>query len=143
MVEVPFGNYHRACFFISRLSPIYLLVRYTDISNKLEDVPSPDIVSFVCSDTECQSTYGEAQARDICKIVVHTLKYLHSQGIVHGNLSPSTLMLADPDDDSSIVLTDFTHARSIRDGFVTTENGNPEFKAPEILRGVPHGTVRG
>lgn len=113
-----------------------------DTNNELENAPSPAFLSIVFSGTECQSAYGEAQARDICKIVIDTLKYLHSQGIVHGNLSPSTLMLADPDDDSSIVLTDFTHARSVRDGFVTTEGGNPEFQAPEILRGDPHGMVR-
>ncbi|CAN0053337.1 unnamed protein product [Ascophyllum nodosum] len=87
-----------------------------------------------------QTTYGEMQARDTCKILIDTLKHVHGEYIVHLNVSPSTLLLADPEDGTSIRLADFTRARSVRDGLVTSERISPEFVAPEILECEPHDT---
>ena len=69
------------------------------------------------------------------------MKYTHGQGVVHRDLKPENLLLADPNDDSTIRIADFGFAVSVLDGYVSDQCGTPGYVAPEILRSQPYGTV--
>eukprot|EP00903_Cladosiphon_okamuranus_P012203 g11446.t1 len=84
--------------------------------------------------------YNEAEARDVCLTLLEAMKYTHGQGVVHRDLKPENLLLADPNDDSSIRIADFGFAVSVLDGYVSEQCGTPNYVAPEILRSQPYGT---
>ncbi len=88
-----------------------------------------------------QQFYNEAEARDVCLTLLEAMKYCHDQGIVHRDLKPENLLLADPQDDSSIRIADFGFAVSVLNGYVTDQCGTPGYVAPEILRAKAYGTV--
>lgn len=90
---------------------------------------------------ECQAYYNEKEARDLCRILLDAVKYIHELGIVHRDLKPENLLLTSQHDDAHIKLADFGFARSVLQGYVSTQCGTPGYVAPEILRAEPYGTV--
>jgi len=86
--------------------------------------------------------YTEKDARDLAKILLETIRGMHSikpYPIVHRDLKPENLLLRDKGDDSSILLCDFGFARHVKEEKCRTRCGTPAFVAPEILLGVPYG----
>ena len=69
------------------------------------------------------------------------MRYCHDLGIVHRDLKPENLLLTSQHDDANVKLADFGFARSIMNGFVSTQCGTPGYVAPEILRAESYGTV--
>ncbi len=59
----------------------------------------------------------------------------------HCDLKPENLLLASPDDDTSIRIADFGLAGSVRNGLLIEGCGTPSYMAPEIWRGKPFGKV--
>ena len=62
--------------------------------------------------------YGEKQARDLIRVLVDTIAYLHQHHVIHRDLKPENLLLADDEDDSNIKIADFGLATK-----VVEENG--------------------
>lgn len=87
-----------------------------------------------------KSKYNEEEARNVCRVMLVSIKYIHDEGIVHRDLKPENLLLAEPKVDTSVKLADFGFATSVRDGPVTTQCGTPGYVAPEILKGKPYKT---
>ncbi|CAM9980661.1 unnamed protein product [Hapterophycus canaliculatus] len=85
--------------------------------------------------------YNEEEARDLCRVLIDSVKYCHELGIVHRDLKPENLLLTSERDDASIKLADFGFACSVLHGPVTEQCGSPGYVAPEILRAMPYGTV--
>lgn len=69
------------------------------------------------------------------------MKYCHDLGIVHRDLKPENLLLSSTSNNANIKLADFGLACSVLNGYVSDQCGSPGYVAPEILRGVPYGTV--
>lgn len=88
-----------------------------------------------------QAYYNEKEARDLCRILLDAVKYCHDLGIVHRDLKPENLLLTSQHDDANIKLADFGFARSVMNGYVSTQCGTPGYVAPEILRAESYGTV--
>eukprot|EP01038_Epipyxis_sp_PR26KG_P013634 gene13634-18295_t len=87
-----------------------------------------------------KSHYTEKEARDLIKMVLETLAYMHSVGIVHRDLKPENLLLCSENDDSNIKVADFGFAKRIIDlSPKETACGTPGYVAPEILRGDRYG----
>eukprot|EP00752_Nemacystus_decipiens_P005344 g4846.t1 len=84
--------------------------------------------------------YNEKEARDLCRILLDAVRYCHDLGIVHRDLKPENLLLTSQHDDANVKLADFGFARSIMNGFVSTQCGTPGYVAPEILRAESYGT---
>lgn len=85
--------------------------------------------------------YSEKDARDLIRIFLRTMAYVHEQGVVHRDLKPENLLLVSDEDDSDIKIADFGLAKRIKD-LVPNEPpcGTPAYVAPEILRNQPYGT---
>jgi len=62
------------------------------------------------------------------------IKFLHSRGVVHRDLKPENLLLSDPDDDTSILVTDFGLSDFIREEEkLEMQCGSLNYVAPEVL----------
>ncbi|CAN0434722.1 unnamed protein product, partial [Discosporangium mesarthrocarpum] len=87
-----------------------------------------------------QAYYNEKEARDLCRIMLGAIKYCHDRGIVHRDLKPENLLMTSRNDDANVKLADFGFARSVLNGYVSTQCGTPGYVAPEILLGQSYGT---
>ncbi|CAN0535962.1 unnamed protein product, partial [Laminaria digitata] len=85
--------------------------------------------------------YNEEEARDLCRVLIESVRYCHELGIVHRDLKPENLLLTSTGDDADIKLADFGFACSVLNGNVTAQCGSPGYVAPEILKAMPYGTV--
>jgi serine/threonine protein kinase len=57
--------------------------------------------------------YNELVARDLVRIFLETLDFLHTNGIVHRDLKPENLLLASKDDDTNVKIADFGFAKHV------------------------------
>lgn len=88
-----------------------------------------------------QTYYNEEEVRDICRGLIESVRYCHELGIVHRDLRPENLVLSSKGEDASLKLTGFGFACSVLHGNVTAKCGSPGYVSPEVLRGLPYGTV--
>lgn len=75
--------------------------------------------------------YNELIARDLVKIFLETLDFLHSHGIVHRDLKPENLLLSSPDNDTDVKIADFGFAIHDTEK-LNTVCGTPDYIAPEV-----------
>lgn len=88
--------------------------------------------------------YTEQDAKVIARQLLEALSYMHVNNVIHRDLKLENLLLARPNDISSVVIADFGLARkavNARQVF-TTQCGTPSYVAPEILLGQSY-TPRG
>lgn len=88
-----------------------------------------------------QTYYNEAEVRDMCRGLIESVRYCHELGIVHRDLRPEHLLLSSKGEDANIKLAEFGFACSVLNGNVTAKCGSPGYVSPEVLRGLPYGTV--
>ncbi|EWM20832.1 myosin light chain kinase [Nannochloropsis gaditana] len=86
-----------------------------------------------------KSTYTEKEARDLFKVLVSAIEYMHSMDVVHRDLKPENLLLADETDDVQIKIADFGYAVRVNRNTLRSQCGTPCYVAPEILRREPYG----
>lgn len=80
--------------------------------------------------------YSEKLAREVCKLVVQTVTYVHSRSVVHLDLKPENLLLVGADSDLDVKVTDWGLAQVIADGErLHRQCGTPGYTAPEVLAG--------
>eukprot|EP00596_Hydrurales_sp_CCMP1899_P000699 CAMPEP_0119051102 /NCGR_PEP_ID=MMETSP1177-20130426/72828_1 /TAXON_ID=2985 /ORGANISM="Ochromonas sp, Strain CCMP1899" /LENGTH=519 /DNA_ID=CAMNT_0007030195 /DNA_START=251 /DNA_END=1810 /DNA_ORIENTATION=+ len=88
-----------------------------------------------------KTNYTEKEARDLIKMFLETMTYMHEEGVVHRDLKPENLLLCSESDDSDIKIADFGFAKRTVDLLANeTACGTPGYVAPEILRGDKYGT---
>ena len=78
------------------------------------------------------------EARDLVRILIESINYLHVRNIVHRDLKPENLLLANAYDDSDIRLADFGFAKKVNRP-LSTQCGTPGYVAPEIIKGEKYG----
>jgi len=87
-----------------------------------------------------KSHYSEQEARDLVKLFLETMSYMHGQNVVHRDLKPENLLLTSESDDADLKIADFGFAKRISQLLPNeTACGTPGYVAPEILRGDPYG----
>lgn len=120
------ANVVRALDFFEEEKYFYVVMEYLD-GGELFD----RIVKKTC--------YNEKEARDLVRILLNSIKYLHDKNIVHRDLKPENLLMTSKEDDASVKLADFGFA-VIADGFsITNQCGTPGYIAPEILENKAYG----
>jgi serine/threonine protein kinase len=58
-----------------------------------------------------QKTFKESEARDVFKVMLEALVYMHSHGVVHRDLKPENILFASKDPKSLIKIADFGLAK--------------------------------
>lgn len=87
-----------------------------------------------------KSHYSEGEARDLVKIFLETMAYMHESNVVHRDLKPENLLLTSAEDNADLKIADFGFAKKITELLPNeTACGTPGYVAPEILRGDPYG----
>jgi serine/threonine protein kinase len=115
-----------------------------------------------------KSSYTEKGARDLMKVLLETIAYLHNMGIVHRDLKPENVLLSLgkrkkmgmndalchllfvlttfffflvlDTDNTDVKIADFGSAKKLKDLSPNeTAVGTPSYVAPEILRGDRYG----
>ncbi|KAG9509790.1 Calcium/calmodulin-dependent protein kinase type 1, partial [Fragariocoptes setiger] len=86
-----------------------------------------------------KGSYTEQDASNLIKQILEAVDYMHSQGVVHRDLKPENLLYFSPDDDSSIMISDFGLSRCEDAGIMSTACGTPGYVAPEVLSQKPYG----
>ncbi|WP_433712653.1 protein kinase domain-containing protein [Nocardia sp. CA-084685] len=78
-------------------------------------------------------------ARIVCE-AAKGLHHAHEQNLLHRDVKPSNILVADGVDSERVLVADFGLARTIEDAATVTETGwracTPAFAAPEVLRGL-------
>ncbi|KAG9402871.1 hypothetical protein AC1031_006414 [Aphanomyces cochlioides] len=77
--------------------------------------------------------YSEKEARDLIKILLEAIQYMHNLNIVHRDLKPENILLRSMSDDTSIKICDFGFAKYDVDRKLKEKCGSPSYVAPEIL----------
>lgn len=91
-----------------------------------------------------KKTYTETDARDLIKNLLKALKYLHSNSIVHRDIKPGNVLLADQNDNSTLKLCDFGVASQLAAPSAQEKSCigyTVGYAAPELFRGERHGTA--
>ena len=82
----------------------------------------------------------EEDAKMIARQLLDALAYMHLNNVTHRDLKLENLLLARPNDISSVVIADFGLARNAKTArqVFQTQCGTPSYVAPEILLGKPY-----
>lgn len=99
-----------------------------------EEVNGGELFDRICE----KVVYTEAEARDLIRILLQTLAFLHNKSIAHRDLKPENLLLKSRDDDHSIILADFGFATRCNGKSLTQVCGTPDYVAPEIISHVQY-----
>lgn len=57
--------------------------------------------------------YTEKDARDLAKLLLQSIEFLHNNGIAHRDIKPQNILLASKDDHSTIKISDFGFAKRV------------------------------
>lgn len=90
---------------------------------------------------ETRGYLPEEDSRDVMKMVLDGVQYLHMLGITHRDLKPDNLLYSHPGKESKIMITDFSFANTRRptgNSYMHTVCGTPQYVAPEIVSRKPY-----
>lgn len=99
-----------------------------------EEVNGGELFDRICE----KVVYTEAEARDLIRILLSTLAFLHNKSIAHRDLKPENLLLKSKKDDHNIILADFGFATKCDGKSLTQVCGTPDYVAPEIISHVQY-----
>ncbi|MCT2586362.1 serine/threonine protein kinase [Actinophytocola sp. S1-96] len=97
----------------------------------MEFLPSRSLSAVLAE----RGTLPPNEVAEIGAQVASALAAAHAVGIVHRDIKPGNILLAD---NGTVKITDFGISKALDDGTVTTQNGiagTPAYLAPEIARG--------
>ncbi|XP_024362341.1 calcium-dependent protein kinase 4 [Physcomitrium patens] len=111
------------------------------IKGAYEDQVSVHLVMELCAGGELfdriiqRGHYSEAQAAELCRVIVGVVETCHSLGVMHRDLKPENFLLSDPSENAALKTTDFGLSVFFKPGEVFTDVvGSPYYVAPEVLR---------
>jgi len=86
-----------------------------------------------------EGRFPENRVKFYAAEIVCAMDHLHSLGIVYRDLKPENILL---DSDGHVTITDFGLSKEVKPNEGThTFCGTPEYLAPEVLKGLGHGTA--
>jgi len=104
----------------------------------LPQMKGGDLLEVVLNSTN--KIIPEVDSSLIIKQLVDVLSYLHSKNIAHRDIKPENILFPKKASCQNLKLVDFGFAQSgVTGRTLVTACGTPQYAAPEILRGEPHG----
>ncbi len=97
----------------------------------MEYVPGQDLEARLKSYSERGELIPQGEALRIGRAVASALDYAHRQGVIHRDVKPSNILLAD---DGRVVITDFGLAMRVTEKSLGEVFGSPFYIAPEQAR---------
>jgi len=83
--------------------------------------------------------YTEKDARDLCKILLEAVDYMHQNNIAHRDLKPQNLLLRSKENHAEVKIADFGFAKKVHTPkSLNSRCGTPSYVAPEILKNQPY-----
>nr|XP_024357653.1 calcium-dependent protein kinase 4-like isoform X2 [Physcomitrium patens] len=111
------------------------------IKGAYEDQMAVHLVMELCAGGELfdriiqRGHYSEAQAAELCRVIVGVVETCHSLGVMHRDLKPENFLLSDQSEGAALKTTDFGLSVFFKPGEVFTDVvGSPYYVAPEVLR---------
>lgn len=111
------------------------------IKGAYEDHGAVHLVMELCAGGELfdriiqRGHYSEAQAAELCRVIVGVVETCHSLGVMHRDLKPENFLLLDTSENAALKTTDFGLSVFFKPGEVFTDVvGSPYYVAPEVLR---------
>uniref|UniRef100_A0A915CNN2 Protein kinase domain-containing protein n=1 Tax=Ditylenchus dipsaci TaxID=166011 RepID=A0A915CNN2_9BILA len=107
-----------------------------------EYVDGSDICFEIVRRASSGFIYSEAVASHYIRQLVEAMQYLHSQSIVHRDVRPHNILLANKDNNAPLKLRGFGIAHRLNspeDMCPAGRIGIPQFMAPEIVTGDSYG----
>jgi calcium-dependent protein kinase len=111
------------------------------IKGAYEDQGAVHLVMELCAGGELfdriiqRGHYSEAQAAELCRVIVGVVETCHSLGVMHRDLKPENFLLLDTSENAALKTTDFGLSMFFKPGEVFTDVvGSPYYVAPEVLR---------
>eukprot|EP00011_Vannellida_sp_DIVA3-517-6-12_P001423 CAMPEP_0114611470 /NCGR_PEP_ID=MMETSP0168-20121206/4132_1 /TAXON_ID=95228 ORGANISM="Vannella sp., Strain DIVA3 517/6/12" /NCGR_SAMPLE_ID=MMETSP0168 /ASSEMBLY_ACC=CAM_ASM_000044 /LENGTH=522 /DNA_ID=CAMNT_0001822443 /DNA_START=1 /DNA_END=1569 /DNA_ORIENTATION=+ len=85
--------------------------------------------------SEDKAAYTEADVHRLGKQLLSALAHMHEKNVVHGDLAPENLLLAEKSGSSALKVAGFTNARVVSSAEPVHDQliGNPGFQGPEVL----------
>jgi len=85
------------------------------------------------------NAFTEADVRDIFRVLMDAVDFMHKKNVVHRDLKPSNLLLQIPDYPLSLKVADFGQSKKLEPGEKTlTVCGTPGYRPPEIWERKPY-----
>lgn len=85
------------------------------------------------------NNYTEKDARDLAKILLEAVEYMHKSGIVHRDIKPQNILLESKDNNCAIKIGDFGFAKRVHTPkSLTSRCGTPSYVSPEVLKNQPY-----
>ena len=78
--------------------------------------------------------FSDEEASQIIKAIFEAVNYLHTNEIVHRDLKPDNILIADPDDLSTIKVADFGLSAKYEQNNETDQVGTLIFMSPELIK---------
>ena len=82
---------------------------------------------------EKKKPIDEETSKIILRTLIETVIILHQKDIIHRDIKPDNIMLADSDDLTNIILIDFGYSREVDEKNMSTGVGTRVYRAPEIM----------
>jgi len=83
--------------------------------------------------------YTEKDARDLAKILLEAVDYMHKSGAVHRDIKPQNILLESKNSNCAIKIGDFGFAKRVyTPKSLVSRCGTPSYVAPEILKCQPY-----
>eukprot|EP01088_Endostelium_zonatum_P016125 TRINITY_DN422_c0_g1_i2.p1 TRINITY_DN422_c0_g1~~TRINITY_DN422_c0_g1_i2.p1 ORF type:complete len:307 (-),score=55.10 TRINITY_DN422_c0_g1_i2:863-1783(-) len=87
-----------------------------------------------------RGSYPEAEAKKVIKNLLSAVKVFHDNEVVNRGINPENLSLRSKKDDTSVIVSNFGVAKSIRDEqMMQTSCGSPCYAAPEVVNALGYG----
>lgn len=117
------------------------LIEVFDSSDKVYMVMELATGGSLLDRLESKGNLSEEDSREVMRMVLNGVKYLHTLGITHRDLKPDNLLYYHPGKDSKIMITDFSFASTRKPSgysYMHTVCGTPQYVAPEIVARKPY-----
>lgn len=85
------------------------------------------------------NNYTEKDARDLAKVLLEAVDYMHRHQVAHRDIKPQNIFLESKNSHSAIKVGDFGFAKRVyTPKSLTSRCGTPSYVAPEILKNQPY-----